>query len=215
MRRYKPLHKEWVSIKLKDYLEESLRLSDFKAHAGSSDFTKKWADERRKLKGAGNKSAKLLKLTVNKKNGSVTFFFASDPTYTDKAKVTVKPTMNTTKNSDVYIQLIRVLDFFKWAKTTPNYKSSKQLSRDDLKEIIETTSIQVHCDDPSFWWQGGAWVATQFDAAVIPCNIPPKHWRKYHNDDNFVCKHLDLLLTSIDFFLPQMTAMLNRYLKGM
>jgi len=214
MKQYKSQFKEWVTIKLKEYLEEGLRLSDFKSHAGSSNFTKKWANDRKRLKGAGNRSAKLVKLTINKKTGDVTFFFASEPTYKDKAKVTVKPSMGMTKSSDVYIQLIRVTDFFKWAKTTPNYKSSKQLSKEELKDIMESADIKVHCDDPSFWWQGDAWVVTQFDAAIIPCDIPPKHWRKYHNDDNFVCKHLDLLLTSIDFFLPQMTAMLNRYLKG-
>lgn len=202
--------KHWITIKL----EEDLRLSDFKKHAGISDFTRPFMQDRQKRKGAGNKSAHLVKMKVNKKNDYVTFVFYSAPTYDLTAKVTnPKSNMSMTKESPWYVQEIRILDFWKWAKTTPGYKSAKQLSTNDLKDIFKVASVQVWCNDPSFHWQGDNYVASLFDASVHPTSIAPKHWNKRHNDDNFLCKHLSLLLNSIDFFIPIMASMLSKYLK--
>lgn len=202
--------KKWLFIKL----DEDLRLSDFKQHSGLSDFTKKWKNDRQKIKGAGNISAKLVKLIVNKKKDYVTFVFFSTPTYSFTAS-TVKPKKNMKISGEhpFYIQNIRILDFWKWAKTTPGYKSAKKLSLKDLKEILKVASIQIFCNDPSFHWQGMNYVVSQFDASIFPTDIPPKQWKKKHNDDNFVCKHLDLIFTQIEFWLNPMTNMLNKYLQ--
>lgn len=203
-------HKEkhWVTIKL----EEDLRLSDFKKHAGISGFTEPFMKDRQKRKGAGNKSAHLVKMKVNRKKDYVTFVFYSAPTYDLTGKITGK-NGKMSKESPWYTQEIRILDFFKWAKTTPGYKSAKQLSVNDLKDIFKVASVQVNCNDPSFWWQGDAWVLSQFDAAINPTDIAPKHWEKLHNNDNFLCKHLDLIFAQIEFFIPIMASMLSKYLK--
>ena len=205
--------KRWVTIKF-DKLEEELRLSDFQKHAGLSDFTKKFKNIRQKKKGPSPKSARLVKLIVNRSKDYVTFVFYSSPTDTPTAKV-VNPKSGFKIGGEKpwYRQEIRILDFFKWAKTTPGYKSAKQLSLKELKDIFKVASIQVFCNDPSFHWQSFNWVLSQFDASIHPTDIAPKHWNKYHNDNGFVCKHLSMILNSIDFWLSPMASMLNNYLK--
>jgi hypothetical protein len=211
MKRYKSIKHNWTTIKL----DEELRLSDFKKHAGISDFTKKWKNIRLKKKGAANVSARLIKMKVNKKKDYITFIFYSAPTYTLTGKVT-NPNNDMkfkTKEKPWYTQEIRILDFWKWARTTPNYQSAKKLSIEDLKEIFKVANIQVWCNDPSYHWQGMNYISSMFDASVYPTDIYPKYWTSFHNDDNFLCKHLDLLLSSIDFWLNPMVSMVNKYLK--
>ena len=88
--KYKSIfEKNWITIKL----EEDLRLSDFQKHAGLSDFTKKFKNIRQKKKGAGSKSARIIKLIVNKSKDYVTFIFYSSPTYEPTAQV-VNPKAN-------------------------------------------------------------------------------------------------------------------------
>jgi hypothetical protein len=213
MKRYKR-YKEWVSVNLKYVLSEELRLSDLQAHAGISDFTKFWKDERLKRKGAANKSAKLIKVNVDKKEDHITFTFYSSPTYTLTGGVTNPDSnMSITKESPWYTQEIRILDFFKWADTTPGYKDAGELSTDDLKKIFRVADVQVWCNDPSFHWQGDNFIISQFNASIHPTNIAPKVWNKKHNNDNYVCKHLSMLLASINFWLSPMASMLNKFLK--
>ena len=213
MKRYKSIRDKKNCITIK--LDEELRLSDFKKHAGLSDFTKKWKNIRLKKKGAANISARLVRMKVNKKKDYVTFIFYSAPTYTLTGKVTNpgKSMQFKTTEKPFYTQEIRILDFWKWARTTPGYEAAKKLSTGDLKEIFKVANIQVWCDDPSFHWQGMNWVVSQFDASTHPTDIPPEQWRRFHKDDSFVCKHLSMLLASIDFWLSPMSSMLNKYLK--
>ncbi len=213
--RYKQFFIEkWVTIRLEDVLEEELRLSDFQKHAGLSDFTTYWKDERQKIKGAGNKSARLVKLKVNTKKDYVTFVFYSSPTYTPTAKVvSPKSNMELKKESPWYVQEIRILDFFKWARTTPGYKSAKQLTTRELKDIFEAANIQVFCNDPSFHWQSFNWVLSQFQASIHPTDIAPTYWNKIHQDNGYICKHLSMIFAGIGFWISPMASMLNRYLK--
>jgi len=210
MSDYKSLFKEWKEIKF----NEDLRLSDFQNHAGISNFTKKWKDERQGIKGAGNVSVRIVRLIVNKKRDYVTFVFYSAPTYDFTARV-VKPKSDFKINGKrpFYVQELRILDFFKWAKTTPGYKAAKYLSTDDLKDIFKVSSTKVFCTCPSFHWQGMNAIDSMFNASIYPTDIPPTQWRKFHNDDSFACKHLDILFSSIYFWLSPMASMLNKYLK--
>jgi len=213
MKRYEQ-YKEWTTINFKEILEEELRLSDFQKHAGISDFTKYWKNQRLKKKGGANISARLVKLKVNRKKDYVTFIFYSAPTYSLTGKVTSpKNNMELKKESPWYTQEIRILDFFKWAKTTPGYTSAKDLTPENLKEIFKVASIQVFCNDPSYHFQGFNWVTSQFDASIYPTDIEPEYWRKWHNDDGFLCKHLSMLFASINFWLSPMASMLSKYFK--
>lgn len=192
---------------------ENLRFSDLQKHAGASDFTKDWIEVRRKIKGPGNKSAKLKSMRVSRKKDYITFIFKSKPTYDAKAKaVDVNNGMQTTKDVREYTQYLKVIDFFKLAETKPGYKES-ELTRKEIKEILQVADLQVFCDDPSFHWQGDNYVISLFDGSIYPTTIEPKHWRQLHNDDNFLCKHLSMIINSIDFFLNPMSSMINKYLK--
>jgi len=196
------------------FFNESLVLSDLKKHAGISDFTKPFMKDRQRIKGVGTKSAKLVKMKVNKKKGWITFVFLSEPTYTFNTKaVQLKTNNKTMKKDNLYTQEIRILDIFSLLKTDPNFKNFKSVTIDDIKKVLKSADIKVSCDDPSFWWQGDAWTLTQFDASIVPCDIEPKRWNKYHNNgDNFLCKHLSLIFNSIDFYIPIMAGMIYKYL---
>lgn len=224
---YFPLQKKWIDIgKLSEYvdlssedsidLQEDLRLSDLMKHSGISNFTKKWKNERNKLKGNETNLVKLAKMSVSKQKGYVTFFFITEPTYVDKATI-VNPKNNfkPMTNPKSYTMLIRILDFFKLAQTTPGYQSAKELSLNDLKEILQVASIQIFCDCMSFHFQGDNFNASLFGASVFPTSIPPKYWKKFHHDQNIICKHLTGLLAGIKYWLNPMTSTLNKYLKNM
>lgn len=197
---------------LQNFYEE-LRLTDLTKHAGISDFTNYWKNERQKIKGAGNKSEKLIKLGINKKFGWITFYFLAEPTYTFKTKATNLPSSKLHVDN-LYTQKIRILNFFDWAKTYPNIVSTKQLTTQELKEILWNANIQVSCDCPAFWWQGVSYNLTILDGSIYPNNIKPKRWNKIHGENGLVCKHLTLLLQSIRFWLSPMSSMLNKYLKN-
>lgn len=202
-----------IEYKKINKFSENLRIVDLQKHVGASDFTYSFMKDRQKIKGAGNKSAKLVKIKVNKNKDWVTFVFLSEPTYTFNTKA-VQLTTNDKrmKIDNLYTQQIRILNIFSLLKSNPNFKSFKEVTIKEIKEVLKSADVQVSCDDPSFWWQGDAWVLTQFDASIFPCDIEPKHWRKHHFDNNYVCKHLSLILNSIDFYIPIMAGMIYKYL---
>lgn len=218
--------KHWITLnpKQKEKLLEDLRLSDLMQHSGMSDFTTRFRKARNKLvKGEAN-TAKLKSIKVNRNQDYIIFTFKTKPTPDGTIKGAVDPKADfairyITRN---YTMEIKILNFFKWADTTPGFTKAHLLSIDDLKEILKSASIQVWCDCPSQWWQGLSYYLTMFNASIYPNNITPKHWGKYHNKgDGLVCKHLSGLLSSIvsskqrtGFFLNQMVSMLNKYVKS-
>jgi hypothetical protein len=198
----------------KDALQENLRIVDLQKHAGTSDFTKDWVEIRRKILGTGAKTVKLKSMKVNRKKDYITFLFKSFPTYDKIVKAVDFPDTNKDKSVKMYTQQIMILDFFKLAETKPGY-NEKELSRKEIKEILNVADVKVSCDCKSFQFQGMNHILTTFDASIYPELRPPKVWNKWHKDDNFTCKHLDMLLTQgLNIYLNNMTSMINKYLKG-
>jgi len=209
------LQQEYERLYESIQFSESLKLSDFKAHSGVSDFTKPFMKDRQKIKGAGNKSAKLSSVKVNKKKDYVTFIFKSKPTYNNTTEV-VDPNTMSFKPGKVYTQQIRLLDFFALAETKPGFKID-ELSFAEVKEILQVADIQVWCSCGSFTYQGLSYYLTQLDGAIHINNIKPERWNTFHdvgNSTGFICKHLSLLINSIDFWINPMTSMINRVLKN-
>jgi len=195
-------------------LQENLRLSDLTKNVGLSDFSAKFAKARRKKKGAGNKSAKLIEMRVNRKKGYITFIFLQEPTDLFDTKVTKPPSMKLVP-SNLYTQQIRILDFFKLLKTNPNFKNFKDVTIDNIKEVIKNADIKCHCDCPAQYWQGNTYNLSVLDGSIYTTNIPPKYWNKYHGDGNqIICKHLQLLFNSIFFWLSPMASTVYKYLKN-
>jgi hypothetical protein len=198
----------------KDALQENLRIVDLQKHAGTSDFTKDWVEIRRKILGTGAKTVKLKSMKVNRKKDYITFLFKSFPTYDKIVKAVDFPDTNKDKSVKMYTQQIMILDFFKLAETKPGY-NEKELSRKEIKEILNVADVKVSCDCKSFQFQGMNHILTTFDASIYPELRPPKVWNKWHKDDSFTCKHLDMLLTQgLNIYLNNMTSMVNKYLKG-
>jgi len=202
-------------------LEEDITLSDVKGHSAISNFTKPFMLDRRRIKGAGNRSAKLVDMKVNKKEDYLDFYFLSEGTYSFDVKVTQEPSMEL-KKDNVYDQRIRILDFFKLLETKPNY-SQKEVTKQDIKEVLKTANCKLWCSCPSQIWQGLNYYLTQLDGSIIPTYIAPTNvknkngkiigWKSRHKSQGMICKHLDLASASISFFLPIMTSKINKYLK--
>jgi len=212
------LHEHWVDIKFSDIekLEEELHLADFKKHAGASDFTKDWIEIRRKIKGPGNKSAKLHSLKINRKEDYVIFVFKSSPTYSGLEKSVNVKSMTWNGKVKAYTEMIKINDFFKLAETKPGYVE-KEMNWKEIKEILSVAPISVSCNCGSFTYQGLSYYLTQLDGTIFPNNIEPKRWNKHHdkgNDIGMLCKHLSMIFNSIDFFLSNFTSMINKYIQS-
>jgi hypothetical protein len=199
------------SVLRESVLEEDLHLSDFAKHTGVSDFTKRFMIDRRKLRGAGNINEKIKSLKINRKQDYITFVFKTAPTYKKKTQ-DVDPNTFTLKNASLYEQQIQIVDFFKYAETKPGF-IEKEMTWKEIKEVLEVCPIKIWCSCGSFEMQGINAVVTSFDAAIYPELRWPKRWNRVHNDDSFVCKHLDLLFSAIDLFKSNMTSMINSYIK--
>jgi hypothetical protein len=198
---------------VQEQLEENLRLSDLKKHAGISNFTKPFMKDRQRIKGTGARSAKIKSIKVNRKKDYITFTFTSEPTYTKTAFAVKFPDVEDKKKVRLYTQEIRILDFFKWAETKPGY-IEKEMTPKEIKEILNVADVKLACNCFSFQFQGFNHILTTFDAAIYPELRPPKKWNKYHNDDSFTCKHLDLLISSgLNIYINNMTMMVNKYIK--
>lgn len=195
-------------------IQEDLHLSDFSKHSGASDFTKDWVEIRRKIVGPGNKSSKIHSLKVNTKKDYITFVFKSKPSYKDNAVEVVdgKTLTFSTQKARVYTEEIRILDFFKLAETKPGY-IKYEMTKEEIKEILEVASIQQFCNCGSFEMQGMNFISTLFNASIYPEFRAPQRWDKFHFNDNVTCKHISSILNSISFWLNPMTSMVNKYLK--
>lgn len=205
-----PLEKNY---KLK--LEEDLHLKDFTKHSGASDFTKDWIEIRRKIVGAGNKSSKLHSIKVNRKKDYIIFIFKSKPTYDAVADSFDVNSFAKVKKVRKYTQRIMVLDFFKYLETKPNYEDAN-VTWKEIKECLDVCPIKVDCNCMAQTYQGLSYYLTQLDGAIVPNNIRPRVWNKYHDingDVGFLCKHLSLTFSQISFWANPMTSMLNKYLK--
>ena len=197
MKRYKPL--------FTTHFTEELRLSDLRKDAGISALTKQFKKIRTKQIGAESRNAKLVDVKVNREDDYVEFAFITivTPYPNDKDHKygeTDPPDWDIDPNaSKKYEMVIRVLDFFKWIDTTPN-----EIVNKDIEDALNVANIQLSCNCPSFNWQGFAHKLTGFDASIYPQTIADPIWSLRHNDDGLICKHLQGLLNSIKFYIPQM-----------
>jgi hypothetical protein len=215
MKRYNR-NTQWVSIKL----EENLRFSDL-YKSGLSDLTNEFKKVRTKALGSESKNAKLVGLKVNRKSGWVQFNFVTRKTpYEDEnhkyTRTIPEVGFKLVPDETNYYELkIRVLDFFKWLKTTPE-TSSRDLSAvtdKDIEDVLKVADIKVFCDCPSFHWQGFNYHLSTFNASIFPTKIKDKSWGKRHNNgDSLICKHLQGLLNNIHFYIPQMRQAVKKYL---
>ena len=202
MKRYKPLFQRKLTVRF----NEALRFSDLQKHAGISDLTDKFRKIRNKQVGREVNIAKLVALDFQ--DSDAIFIFSTKPgsskaTETDPARdFALIP-------ASKYRMEFKIIDFL-------GYVKGEEISISYLKEIIKVADIQLFCSCPAFQYQGSNYILTTFYASIYPENRPPERWNQYHNDNNFVCKHLsNLIATILGFWINPMTSMLNKRLRDL
>jgi len=200
-------------------LKEFITLPDLKDTGNISNRTMHFRRRRTSLMGGENTQAKLIDCFIDEAEGSVIFAFLTEVTpdvelYGDdyEYQETDPETFALSRNtSEVYEIQIKVLDFFKWLDTHPDIT---EITRLEIKEILDTAFVQVFSTSPSFHWQGFNWWLSQLDGSIHPTTIKPQFWDGIHGDgDAFLDKHLYGLLRQIQFFLNPMSSMLTKKLR--
>lgn len=211
------------------HFSEELRLSDLRGDSGISALTKKFKKDRTSKAGSESQNATIIEFRANRNKGWIEFTFRTRSTpYPELKDVggmeyqrTNKPSSWKLKQnpSRTYFMKIRILDFFKWLKTSPEGISNKE-----IEDVLEVAFVKLHCTCPSFNYQGFAYYLDQvFDASIYTQTIAPTDivndngtvigWKSRHNDgDSIVCKHLSGLISNIKFYIPQMRQKIVTYL---
>jgi len=204
-------------------LDEDLKMSDLTRHAAISDLTSEFMKTRRGIKGPGNVSAQLIDCVINKEENWVEFQYRSGATHPDEEHSKLStPDLGLKKNpSGVYIQRLRILDFFDWLDVF----EGEIITPDEIKEILDVSNIKVFCSCPSYQYQGfNYYISDVFDGSVYPTSIPATDrkndngtvigWKSRHGSgDGLICKHLDLIMAAIAFWRNNMASMLTKKLK--
>ena len=103
------------------------------------------------------------------------------------------------------------MEFWDWLDVFEGDK----ITRFNMKEILEVSSVQVFSNSPSFHWQGGNFNLSQLDGSIYPTEISNPVWGPRHGDPSgyFLDKHLWGLLKQMGFWLNPMASMLTSKLQ--
>jgi hypothetical protein len=203
-------------------LQEFLTLKDLQNTSAVSSFTKRTRKERNEVMKTENYTAKLIDVELNEKENYVTFGFlteATEPIYPDDfifGETNPEDNFEIDRNeSKTYEMYIKILDFFTWLRDT-RPEDAGDITRKDIKEVLEVSNIQLFSTSPSWHWQGINFWLSQLDGSIYPTDIEPKFWNRedlHGNDGAFLDKHLAGLLNQISFFLNPMASMLTKRLR--
>ena len=85
----------------------------------------------------------------------------------------------------------------------------EKIGKKEMKEILESSNIQLFSTSPSFHWQGMNFNLTQLDGSVHGTSIANPIWGPKHGDPSgyFLDKNLNSLLQYIPIILNQMAQM--------
>lgn len=201
-------------------LSEALTIADLADPEAMSGLTRKFRKERTRIMKGENITAKLVDVFVEEGKGTVIFAFLTEatdkygPDYeyqeVDPENLTLR--RNTAK---VYEITIEVEDFFEWLDTNPD---KNEITRDDIKDILEVSNVKVFSTSPSLHFQGMNFNLSQMDASRYPTSIPPNEWGPRHGGigNYFVDKHMYGLIRQIanrGFFMQQMASSVTKKLK--
>lgn len=207
-------------------LKEFVTMADLMDTKNISGFTMDFRKDRSTIMGGENTQAKLLNVFLNKPDNSITFLFQTKATVGGTGKKLRRPpasqyqrpkkrtqplNLSLIGNPEKKYEIqIKVLDFFDWL----NVFEGDEITRKEIKEIMEVSNIQIFSSAPSFHWQGFNFWLSQIDGAMYPTDIAPKKWNKIHGDgDAFLDKHLYGLIRQMKFWYNPMASMLTKRLK--
>lgn len=199
-------------------LKEFITFSDLKGADTLGNVTRRTRRTRNSELGTENRLAKLVDVNIDTVEDHVTFVFktqATTPIYPDDAafQKTNPDNFQLQRNPDKEYELyLRVLNFFEWLRGTK--PDTQEITRQDVKDVIQVNNVQVFSTSPSFHWQGMNANLSQLDGSIYPTDIMPTVWKdRQGSDDYLLDKHLYGLVRQINFFDNQMASMLTKRLR--
>lgn len=206
-------------------MKEWLQLKNLRDPELTSDFTKQRADTRRKLYGGENRIAKLVNAIYDPNDDSMTYVFLTPSTdkahgigYQPKKVDYEDPSYPKIDNPEhMYTIQFKFLDFAKWLlQTRPEVMQTKRITWREIKDVLESSYVQISCNCPADQYQGTNFWRSQLDGSIYPTDIAPKVWNapdKHGDSGNFVCKHVANLIPQLPFFLNPMASMTMKVLR--
>ena len=203
----------------KKHIDEKVQLDDLRNNQGISSFGKGHLDIRKDVMKAetGNSKLTITELVDGK---HVDFVFASPSTdiYPDDfvhREAPIEDDYDLERNPQKeYLITIRVLDVVGWLETYPD---KTEITRKDIKEILDVSFIEIDSSVPAFYWQGGAYWLQQLDGTIYKKPIiAPKFWNRadLHGDGNFfIDKITQRIFNQIGFYEQQMASALQKVLR--
>ena len=106
-------------------------------------------------------------------------------TYPDGRKGDYSPNQNAVKDN-VYTIEVLFEDIDKWRD-----KPWQDITLAEWKEMMKVVDVKWNCTCKSFYWQSHRHELTTLDGAIYPYKGPDKGiWKKRHNNQSGLCKHL-------------------------
>lgn len=203
-------------------LNEEVTVYDLRKMTDVNLF-KRTKKTRSSIYGSESKIAKLVDLTIDKNNDWIQFDFLTEVTekiYKPNTKFKeVDPNNDfqlVDNPSKTYTINLRFLDVFKYLETKPNFDKDRELTKEDIKDVLKVCNVLVFSSSPSFHWIGVNYNLSQLDGALYPTSIPPNYWKKNKEVNDYLWvkdKHLSGVLNNIEFYFNIMAQMLNKKLK--
>lgn len=104
---------------------------------------------------------------------------------------------------EYYYQQVKLLDLKKLIKKYKDKYKPRQIVNSAIKG-----NILIHCDDPSWKYWGFQYKATEGGYALEK-EVRPAHIRNPHKKGS-LCKHLDLVLVVLPFYVSDITGELKK-----
>ena len=173
-----------------------------------TDVIKRTYADRRKIKGAIEKSVQLV--SFNSKIGEAQY--AVEPT--KKFQNTKADIVDGTAEGDTNLYTVRVM-FVDWEKWIPQ-QEWKSLSIGDFNDFLKVCDIKWSCDCMSYHWTGLKYQQSQANSAIYKTNIPDNKWRPRHTKNGGkvpgTCKHQQAVIAKL---LRYPATMLNEIKKSL
>jgi hypothetical protein len=167
--------------------------------------TRKWRNERNKVRGPESSVAKLGDYDLK----THTATFMTEPTYSGSAEAyengATSPSRENMYLMDVqFVDMEKILSnrFSGKGERAPEKKSWENVTLAMFRGMIREAEIKFNCSCAAFLWQGHRYQLSQVDSAIHKISIPDPIWGPRHNGDGGLCKHLMGLSRSIRFFTP-------------
>lgn len=199
----------------KDLLE-SITLKDLKGGNDLSDITQDSIQNRAKKNGSETKNSKLTGSDIIEDDAY--FYFNIEPT-SDEGDKLHAPILNcspagklSASKDGKYHATLKLIDFMQWYETKPE---GYEVKMKDIKEVLDSSYVQIFSDSPSFWFQGFAKRLSDLDGAIYTPTQDKGIWKKRHDNSDYTLldKHTTRIINQIAFYRNQMASSISATLR--